>query len=50
MRSLRSWLIQSGMKMRTGCPSARPMAEKEMPVLPLVASAMGAPGASSPRS
>jgi hypothetical protein len=35
IRSLRSWLIQSGMKIVTGWPCARPMAAKAMPVLPL---------------
>jgi hypothetical protein len=35
------------MKIVTGCPSARPMAAKEIPVFPLVASMIGAPGASS---
>jgi hypothetical protein len=46
--SIRSRLIQFGMKMVTGWPSARPIAAKEMPVLPLVASAMTAPGTSAP--
>ena len=50
MSCLRSSLIHSGMKMRTGWPSARPIAENEMPVLPLVASAMVQPGTRSPRS
>ena len=50
IRSLRSWLIQSGMKIVTGWPSARPIAAKAMPVLPLVASAIGAPGASAIRA
>ncbi len=40
MSDFRSMLIQSGMKIVTGCPSERPMAANEMPVLPLVASAM----------
>ena len=44
MRAMRSWLIQSGMNTVTGCPSARPTAEKAMPVLPLVASAIVSPG------
>ena len=39
----RSWLIQSGMKICTSCPRARPIAAKAMPVLPLVASAMTSP-------
>ena len=46
--SSRSRLIQSGMKMRTSWPSARPMAAKAMPVLPLVASAMTSPGSTRP--
>ena len=48
MRLMRSALIHSGMKMATGWPSALPNAAKEMPVLPLVASTMRAPGASCP--
>jgi hypothetical protein len=36
------------MKIVTGCPSARPIAEKEMPVFPLVASMRGSPGWSAP--
>ena len=40
MSAMRSALIQSGMKIVTGWPSARPMAANEMPVLPLVASAI----------
>lgn len=47
---MRSWLIQSGMKIVTECPRARPSAAKAMPVLPLVASAMGAPARSWPLS
>ena len=46
--AIRSGLIQSGMKMVTGCPSARPSAANEMPVLPLVASAMRSPGLNVP--
>ena len=41
-------LIQSGMKMATGCPMARPTAANEMPVLPLVASTIRAPGSIVP--
>lgn len=40
----RSLLIQSGMKIETGCPSARPMAANAIPVLPLVASTIRSPG------
>jgi hypothetical protein len=50
MIAIRSALIQSGMKIVTGCPSARPMAQNEIPVLPLVASMMRPPGSSSPVS
>ena len=46
--ALRSSLIQSGMKITTGCPSAAPSAEKAMPVLPLVASTIVSPGLSAP--
>ena len=46
--AMRSLLIQSGMKIVTGWPSARPMAANEMPVLPLVASAIGSPGCDQP--
>ena len=45
---MRSRLIQSGMKIVTGCPSARPIAANEMPVLPLVASAIVSPGLMPP--
>ena len=48
MRAMRSLLIQSGMKIVTGWPSARPMAENAMPVLPLVASAIVSPGLMAP--
>ena len=41
---MRSELIQSGIKMVTGWPRALPIAENEMPVLPLVASAIMSPG------
>ena len=44
MRSTRSRFMQSGVKMVTGCPSARLMAADEMRVLPLVASMMVSPG------
>jgi hypothetical protein len=50
MSTTRSRLIQSGMKMRTRCRSARPSAANETPVLPLVASAIVPPGSSSPVS
>jgi len=50
MSAIRSALIQSGMKIVTGCPSARPTAQNEMPVLPLVASTIRPPGSSSPDS
>ncbi len=50
IRSIRSRLIQSGMKIVTGWPIARPIAQNEMPVLPLVASKTGTPGRSTPRS
>ncbi len=46
--STRSRLIQSGMKIVTGWPSARPIAAKEMPVLPEVASTIRSPGARQP--
>jgi len=42
--------IQSGMKILTGWPRMRPSAAKEMPVLPLVASAMVKPGSIFPSS
>ena len=45
---MRSLLIQSGMKIVTGWPSARPTAENAMPVLPLVASAIVSPGLMRP--
>jgi hypothetical protein len=48
MRSRRSRLIQSGMKMVTGCPNARPIAANEIPLLPLDASTMVLPGRSRP--
>ena len=47
MRLILSVLIQSGIKMVTGCPSALPMAEMDIPVFPLVASMMGFPGFNS---
>jgi len=50
MSTLRSSLIQSGMKIVTGCPSARPSAANEIPVLPLVASTINPPGPNSPVS
>ncbi len=50
IRFTRSGLIQSGMKIATGWPRARPIAENEMPVLPLVASMISAPGSMVPRS
>ena len=50
MSDTRSTLIQSGMKIVTGCPSARPIAANEIPVFPLVASAMGSPGLMAPRA
>jgi hypothetical protein len=48
INSTRSRLIQSGMQIVTGWPSARPRAANEMPVLPLVASTMVSPGRSAP--
>ena len=48
MSAIRSRLIQSGMKIVTGWPSARPIAANEIPVLPAVASTIGAPGFSAP--
>ena len=48
INAIRSLLIQSGMNTVTGCPSARPIAANEIPVLPLVASARGSPGAMAP--
>ena len=48
IRAMRSLLIQSGMNTVTGWPNARPMAANEIPVLPLVASAIGSPGAMAP--
>ena len=48
MSEIRSLLIQSGMKIVTGCPSARPSAANEMPVFPLVASAIRSPGRIAP--
>ncbi len=48
MSDIRSALIQSGMKIVTGCPSARPIAANEMPVFPLVASAIRSPGLRRP--
>ena len=50
MRSTRSRLIQSGMKMTTGWPRARPIAENAIPVLPLVASMTVPPGFRAPVS
>lgn len=47
---MRSELIQSGMKMVTGWPRARPTAPNEIPVLPLVASRIRAPATIVPRS
>ena len=49
MSAIRSALIQSGMKIVTGCPRARPTAQNEIPVLPLVASTISAPGCELPR-
>jgi hypothetical protein len=46
----RSWLIQSGMKIVQGWPSARPIPANEIPVFPLVASTIGAPGGNISRS
>ena len=48
MSAFRSSLIQSGMKIVTGCPRARPKAAKEMPVFPLVASMIRPPGCKLP--
>jgi len=42
--ALRSLLIQSGMRMRTWWPSARPIAAKAIPELPEVASTMRSSG------
>src|ERR1019366_3447729 len=48
--AMRSALIQSDMKIVTGCPSARPIAQNEIPVLPLVASMIIPPAWSAPDS
>ena len=48
IKSIRSRLIQSGMKIVTGWPVARPTPASAMPVFPLVASAIGCPGARRP--
>jgi hypothetical protein len=48
IRSTRSRLIQSGMKMVTGWPSERPTQANAMPVFPLVASAIVSPGSIRP--
>src|ERR1019366_5203046 len=48
--AMRSALIQSGMKIVTGCPSARPIAQNEIPVLPLVASMIIPPACRTPDS
>ena len=50
IRSMRSRLIQSGMRMTTGWPSARPSAANAMPVFPLVASMTVWPGPRDPSS
>ena len=48
MSAIRSALIQSGMKIVTGCPKARPMAANEIPVFPLDASTIVLPGSRRP--
>ena len=50
IRAMRSALIQSSINTVTGWSRVRPMAANEMPVLPLVASAMGSLGEICPVS
>ncbi len=49
MICLRSSVMSSGITMVTGCPICRANQANAMPVLPLVASTIPWPGASSPR-